>query len=116
MPKARAAVAHLVERDQRAADREAVLERDRRGQVGACRGSLDVRNLQVVNCGRARRAGGAAVLLATHDLAEASSLCDRVVLLHQGRLVAQGRPADLISATAATLADVVLTISGEPGR
>jgi ABC-type multidrug transport system ATPase subunit len=55
-------------------------------------------------------------LLATHDLAEASSLCDRVVLLHQGRLVAQGRPADLISATAATLADVVLTISGEPGR
>jgi ABC-type multidrug transport system ATPase subunit len=63
-----------------------------------------------------RRAAGAAILLATHDLAEASSLCDRVVLLHQGRLVAQGRPADLISATAATLADVVLAIPREPGQ
>jgi ABC-2 type transport system ATP-binding protein len=59
-----------------------------------------------------RRAAGAAIMLATHDLAEAGSLCDRVVLLHQGRLVAQGRPADLMATSGTTLADVVLAIAG----
>lgn len=43
----------------------------------------------------ARRAAGAAILLATHDLAEAAADCDRLLLLAGGRLVAQGRPADL---------------------
>ncbi len=51
-----------------------------------------------------RRAAGTAILLATHDLAEAASLCDRVVVLHHGRLVAQGRPGDL----GASLTDIVL--------
>lgn len=45
----------------------------------------------------ARRAAGAAVLMATHDLAEAASLCDRVLLLHEGRLLADARPAELIA-------------------
>lgn len=49
----------------------------------------------------ARRAAGAAILLATHDLAEAARLCDHVVLLHHGRLLAAGRPADLIAAAGA---------------
>ena len=35
------------------------------------------------------------VFLITHDLAEAEALCDRVALLHQGRVQAVGRPADL---------------------
>lgn len=51
----------------------------------------------------ARRAAGAAVLMATHDLAEAASLCDRVLLLAGGRLVAQGRPADLMAGTGARI-------------
>lgn len=43
----------------------------------------------------ALRAGGQTVLLSTHDLDEAERLCDRVAVLHQGRLVALGAPGDL---------------------
>jgi ABC-2 type transport system ATP-binding protein len=39
---------------------------------------------------------GAAVLLTTHDMNEAETLCDRVAVIHLGRVVAQGAPADLI--------------------
>ena len=35
------------------------------------------------------------VLLSTHQLAEASSLCERVVILHDGALVAEGRPDEI---------------------
>jgi ABC-2 type transport system ATP-binding protein len=41
------------------------------------------------------------VLLSTHDLTEAQTLCDRVGVLHQGRLVAVGTPADLITRASA---------------
>ncbi|MEI6419429.1 MAG: ABC transporter ATP-binding protein [Sphingomonadales bacterium] len=43
----------------------------------------------------ARRAAGAAVLLATHEPAEAEQLCDRVLVLHQGCLLAGAVAADL---------------------
>ena len=35
------------------------------------------------------------VLLSTHQLAEASSLCERVVILHDGALVAEGHPDEI---------------------
>lgn len=35
------------------------------------------------------------VLLSTHQLAEASSLCERVVILHDGVLVAEGHPDEI---------------------
>lgn len=35
------------------------------------------------------------VLLSTHQLAEATSLCERVVILHDGTLVAEGRPNEI---------------------
>lgn len=40
-------------------------------------------------------AGGAAVLLTTHDLNEAAALATRVVMIHQGRVVASGSPAEV---------------------
>lgn len=43
-------------------------------------------------------ADGRAVLLATHDMAEAERLCDRLLLIDGGHAVAQGRPADFIGA------------------
>jgi ABC-2 type transport system ATP-binding protein len=43
----------------------------------------------------ALREDGQTVLLSTHDLEEAERLCDRVAVLHQGRLVALGAPGDL---------------------
>jgi lipooligosaccharide transport system ATP-binding protein len=36
------------------------------------------------------------VLLCTHDLQEAEVLCDQVVVLDQGRVLAEGSPAQLI--------------------
>lgn len=39
---------------------------------------------------------GAAVLLTTHDLAEAEQLADRVVILDHGHIVADGSPAELM--------------------
>jgi ABC-2 type transport system ATP-binding protein len=44
---------------------------------------------------RALRAGGTTILLTTHDMAEAQALADRVVLLSNGAVVAEGSPAGL---------------------
>ncbi len=46
---------------------------------------------------RDHRAGGGGVLLSTHDLAEAERLCDRVAILHRGRIVADAAPAALLA-------------------
>ena len=37
------------------------------------------------------------VLLTTHDMDEAERLCDRVGILHEGRLVTMGTPAELVA-------------------
>jgi len=42
------------------------------------------------------RDNGAAILIATHDLDQAQYLCDRVGLMRNGQLVAEGTPGDLI--------------------
>jgi len=47
---------------------------------------------------RAERDRGKAVVFSTHYLAEAELLCDRIGLLHRGRLVAEGTPAALRAA------------------
>ena len=43
-----------------------------------------------------RRDRAATVLLCTHDLQEAEVLCDRVVVIDHGRVLAEGTPAELI--------------------
>jgi ABC-2 type transport system ATP-binding protein len=48
--------------------------------------------------GRARERG-ATVVLVTHDMDEAERLCDRVAVLHNGRLVTCGRPVELVTAS-----------------
>jgi ABC-2 type transport system ATP-binding protein len=45
------------------------------------------------------RDGGATVVLVTHDMDEAERLCDRVAVLHDGRLLTCGRPVELVTAT-----------------
>ena len=47
------------------------------------------------------RAAGRTVLLSTHDLDEAHRLCDRLGILHEGRLIAVATPAKLIAGAAA---------------
>jgi len=41
------------------------------------------------------RDDGATIFLTTHNMDEALKLCDRVALLHEGRIVVQGVPIDL---------------------
>ena len=48
---------------------------------------------------RGLRAEGACVLFSSHIMQEVSALCDRIVVLAAGRVVAEGSPADLLAAT-----------------
>jgi ABC-2 type transport system ATP-binding protein len=45
-----------------------------------------------------RARSGMTILLTTHHLDEAEQLCDRVAVVHQGRIVALGSPAALLAA------------------
>ena len=61
---------------------------------------------------RAERDRGKAVVFSTHYLAEAELLCDRIGLLHHGRLLAEGTPAALRAAagSAASLEEAFLRL------
>jgi lipooligosaccharide transport system ATP-binding protein len=41
---------------------------------------------------------GTSILLTTHYMEEAAQLCDRLIIMDDGRIVAEGRPADLVTA------------------
>jgi ABC-2 type transport system ATP-binding protein len=67
-----------------------------------------------------RRARGLAILYTSHNMAEVERMCDRVVFLHRGRVVANGSPLEvsrrvLGSATLdeAAMEEVFLTIARE---
>jgi ABC-2 type transport system ATP-binding protein len=57
---------------------------------------------------------GMAVLLTTHYMEEAEQLCDRIALMHGGRIAAEGTPAELRRALGpeATLDDVFRHFTG----
>src|ERR671935_20279 len=60
----------------------------------------------------------ATVLLCTHDLQEAEAVCDRVVIIDRGRILADDSPAELCRrygepSKPATLEDVFLRLSGK---
>ncbi len=60
------------------------------------------------------RAGGAAILMVTHDLDEAGALADRVAFLRAGRLVAQGEPRALVHALHAARKEIQIDLAAEP--
>jgi iron complex transport system ATP-binding protein len=67
--------------------------------------ALDVRHeMEVFELVRRLCSEGMATLLVTHHLNLAARYADRMLLLHQGRLLADGAPADVLRAT--TLAEV----------
>jgi ABC-2 type transport system ATP-binding protein len=61
----------------------------------------------------------ATILLTTHDLVEAERLCDRIALINDGRVVAEGTPAELRAMVARdygkepTLESVFMTFTGK---
>ena len=61
-----------------------------------------------------RDAHDATIILTTHDLDEAERLADRIGVLHGGKLVAEGTPAELMGRFGArgSLEDVFMTITG----
>ena len=59
---------------------------------------------------RALKAQGVTQILTTHYMEEASQLCDRVALMDAGRILRQGRPADLIRAE---VGEEVIEIRGD---
>ena len=70
----------------------------------------------VLNFVEQARDSGRSVLLSTHIFSEAERLCDRVVVLHEGRLLASGTNADHQAATGTTnLEDAFFAMIGEAG-
>jgi ABC-2 type transport system ATP-binding protein len=61
------------------------------------------------------RDSGVTVVLVSHLMDEVAALCDRVTVLDRGRVVATGRPAELVAAAGVpTLDDAFLALTGRP--
>lgn len=68
------------------------------------------------------RDAGTTVVLITHDVEEAERLCDRIIVMHEGRIVADGSPASVAAGSSecitVTFTDAGLdtrTLTGVPG-
>ncbi len=62
---------------------------------------------------RSLRGEGKCLLFSSHVMQEVSALCDRIVILGAGRVVAEGTAAELVArAGAATLEDAFVTLLG----
>lgn len=62
---------------------------------------------------RGLRSQGRTILLTTHSMHEAEELCDRVAIIHHGRILTEGVPSELINEQAPTLEDVFLQLTSE---
>ena len=65
---------------------------------------------------QALREGGTSLLLTTHQLDEAEALCDRIVVIDHGRVVASGRLAELIASTVGDGRRVTLSVDRAPAQ
>ena len=48
---------------------------------------------------KGERERGKTVLYSTHYMEEAEYLCDRIIMIHQGKIISEGTPADLKAQT-----------------
>jgi ABC-2 type transport system ATP-binding protein len=63
-----------------------------------------------------RAAQGGCVVYSSHILEVVEKVCDRVAIVHQGRLVALGVPGELTAASGESLPELFLRITAEPAR
>jgi ABC-2 type transport system ATP-binding protein len=56
---------------------------------------------------------GRTVLLATHHLEEAQALCDRLAIIHRGKVVVTGTPAEIAGMGPRGLEAVFLTLTSD---
>jgi ABC-2 type transport system ATP-binding protein len=54
---------------------------------------------------------GHTVLLTTHNIDEAEQLCDRIAIIDGGRIIASGRPRELIAASSSTQTVLLRTVT-----
>ena len=61
---------------------------------------------------------GTTILLTTHDMAEAEKLCERIAIMHKGKIVAMDTPQKLkelapdVDGSKPTLEDVFIHLTG----
>lgn len=79
---------------------------------------LDVNSTRVVrDVIRRLKAQNRCVLFSSHVMQEVSALCDRIVVIASGRVVAEGTPAELLAATGKTsLEDAFVSLVGSQGE
>jgi ABC-2 type transport system ATP-binding protein len=63
---------------------------------------------------RELRRDGLAILLTTHDLDQAEELADRVAVISNGRILAQGEAASLVSDVFGAAKELIMTFASEP--
>lgn len=75
---------------------------------------LDIISSQVIlEFIKEERDNGKCILYSTHYMEEAENICDRVVLIHKGKVLAFGTPAEIEKRTATTnLRDAFFTLIG----
>jgi sodium transport system ATP-binding protein len=65
--------------------------------------ALDVISGQfIIEAIRRERAAGRAILLSTHTMSEAESLCDRIYLLHEGCVTDEGTLTEILARSGCT--------------
>jgi sodium transport system ATP-binding protein len=79
---------------------------------------LDVMSTRAVrHVIRELRSEGRCVLFSSHVMQEVSALCDRVVVMARGRVVAEGSPDELLTLTGtSTLEDAFVHLVGPQGE
>ncbi len=65
---------------------------------------------------RSCRDGGKTVLFSTHIMSEVEKLCDRVAIIHRGRIYFQGTVAELRETAGGDLEDAFVRMIGEAGE
>ena len=54
-----------------------------------------ISSASIIDFMKRERERGKTVLYSTHYMEEAEYLCDRIVMIHQGRIIREGTPGDL---------------------